>query len=191
VSFTQENYTGEVFSKVEMGDEEIQSVTFEECRFNECSFIATKLPGCRFVNCKFTDCTLSAIAVTNARFDNTSFEKCKAIGIDWTLAKEFRDMAFKNCQLNYSNFRFLKIAKTKMTGCEVKDADFTETDLSLSDLSNSDFEKTRFMKTNLNGANLKGATNYAIDARYCSLKKTRFSYPEVVTLLQNLDIIIE
>jgi fluoroquinolone resistance protein len=47
------------------------------------------------------------------------------------------------------------------------------------------------MKTNLTGANFKGAKNYAINPQANTLKKTRFSYPEVMTLLNALDIIIE
>jgi uncharacterized protein YjbI with pentapeptide repeats len=78
-----------------------------------------------------------------------------------------------------------------MTDCEVKDADFAEADLSNGDFKNTDFEKTRFFKTNLSGADFKGARNYSIDARNNTLKKTRFSYPEVLTLLNSLDIIIE
>jgi fluoroquinolone resistance protein len=102
-----------------------------------------------------------------------------------------RDIAFKDCQLNFSNFRMLKIPGVKMTGCEVKDADFTETDLSKGDFTGTDFEKTRFFKTNFSGANLKSARNYYIDIQNNTIKKAKFSYPEVLTLLNSLDIIIE
>jgi uncharacterized protein YjbI with pentapeptide repeats len=127
----------------------------------------------------------------NCRFIEVEFNRCKVIGIDWTKTELLREMAFKDCQLNYSSFRLMKISLITMIDCEVKDADFTEADLSKGDFKNTDFEKSRFFKTNLSGANFKGARNYAIDPLNNTLKKTRFSYPEVQTLLQGLDIIIE
>ena len=112
-------------------------------------------------------------------------------GIDWTKAAELRGIAFMSCQLNYSNFKLLKLPGIKMTDCEVKDADFTEADFSKSDFKKTDFEKSRFLKTNLSGANFKGARNYSINVLYNTLKKTKFSYPEVLALLNSLDIVIE
>ncbi len=191
MSFTEENYYQQTFTKVELADETVKGVTFEECAFDGCSFIGTTFSGCRFVTCKFNDCTLSAVVPLNSRLDDVAFKSCKTIGIDWTKTQQFREISFKNSQLNYSNFRFLKILKLKMTDCEVKDADFTEADLSHGDFKNTDFEKTRFMKTNLTGADFKGARNYAIDPRANTLKKTKFAYPEVLALLNGLDIIIE
>jgi fluoroquinolone resistance protein len=104
---------------------------------------------------------------------------------------ELRGIAFTSCQLNYSNFKLLKLPGIKMTDCEVKDADFTEADFSKSDFKKTDFEKSRFLKTNLSGANFKGARNYSINVLHNTLKKTKFSYPEVLTLLNSLDIVIE
>jgi uncharacterized protein YjbI with pentapeptide repeats len=127
----------------------------------------------------------------NCRLDSVTFKNCKTIGIDWTKAQQFRDIAFERCQLNYSNFRLMKVLRVKMTDCEVKDVDFTEADLTKGDFKNSDFEKSRFVKTNLTSADFKGARNYIINPSANTLKKTRFSYPEVLTLLNSLDIIIE
>jgi uncharacterized protein YjbI with pentapeptide repeats len=190
-AFTEENYYQQAFNRVELTEETIKSITFEECTFEGCSFISTKLTDVRFAACKFNDCVLSAVIPMNSRFDDVTFTSCKTIGIDWTKAQMFREIVLKNCQLNYSNFRFMKIHKLKMTGCETIDADFTEADLTNGDFRNTNFEKTRFIKTNLTGADFRGAKNYIIDPRANTLKKTRFSYPEVLTLLNSLDIIIE
>ncbi len=78
-----------------------------------------------------------------------------------------------------------------MVKCEAKEVDFTETDLSHSDLKGTDFEKSRFFKTNLAYADFKGARNYYIDARVNTLKQTKFSLPEALSLLNGLDIILD
>ncbi|MFA5310014.1 MAG: pentapeptide repeat-containing protein [Dehalococcoidales bacterium] len=191
MSFTEETYYKQSFTGLALAEETVKAISYEECIFDGCSLINIKLVDCRFAGCKFNDCTLSAVTPMGCRLDGVTFTNCKTIGIDWTLAQMFREISFKNSQLNYSNFRLMKIPKIKMTDCEVKDADFTEADLSNGDFHNTDFEKSRFIKTNLSGANFKNARNYAIDTRSCTLKKTRFSYPEVLTLLNSLDIIIE
>jgi len=189
--FKEETYFQENFTKLSLADEIIKSRTYEDCVFDSSSFINTKFLNCRFINCKFTECTLSAVSPMDCRLTDVSFSNCKTIGIDWTKTQQFQETVFKNCQLNYSNFRLLKIPKIKMVDCEVKDADFAEADLSNGDFKNSDFENSRFFKTNLSGANFKGAKNYSIDPVNNTLKKTRFSYPEALSLLNGLDIIIE
>ena len=78
-----------------------------------------------------------------------------------------------------------------MVNCEAKEVDFIETDLSKGDFHQTDFENSRFFKTNLSSANFKGSKNYSIDVKANILKKTRFSLPEVLLLLNSLDIIIE
>lgn len=191
MTFSKESYYQAEFSGLSVSDEIIKSVSFEECTFKDCTFIGTKFENCRFISGKFSDCTLSAVVPLNSRFSGLAFTGCKLMGIDWTRAHRLENAVFKNCHLDYSNFRFLKIPKTKMSDCMVKDADFSEADLSNGDFKNSDFEKSRFVKTNLTGADFKGAKNYSIDPCANILKKTRFSYPEVISLLNNLDIIIE
>jgi uncharacterized protein YjbI with pentapeptide repeats len=113
------------------------------------------------------------------------------MGMDWTRAAELSEPAFQECQLNYSNFKLLKIPNTKMINCEAKEVDFIETDLSKGDFRQTDFENSRFSKTNLSSADFKGAKNYSIDVKGNILKKTRFSLPEALLLLNCLDIIIE
>ena len=100
-------------------------------------------------------------------------------------------MEFRECQLNYSNFKLIKMPGTKIVNCEAKEVDFIETDLSKGDLRQTDFENSRFFKTNLSSADLRGAKNYCIDIKSNLIKKARFSLPEVMLLLNSLDITIE
>ena len=184
-------YYQEKLSKLSFEGEVIKEKDFEECEFESCVFVDCKFEHCRFVTCKFNECILSAINPVDSRFLDISFNRSKVIGFDWTKAQKIQDLAFNNCQLNYSNFKLLKVPKIKITGCEAKEVAFIETDLTEGDFKNTDFEKSRFFKTNLTGANFKGAKNYFIDVKNNTLKKTRFSLPEALVLLESLDIIIE
>ena len=189
--FEKDSYYRETFSGLALSEETVKGVTFEECAFEDCSLITCRLEGCRFINCTFKGCILSAVVPMNSRFDEASFTNCKVIGIDWTRTAEVRKLRFSDCQLNYSNFRFLDLPGLKMERCQVQDADFIEAKLKGASFARSDLEKSRFFKTDLSGADFRGAANYSIDPATNTLKKARFSLPEAIALLESLDIIIE
>jgi uncharacterized protein YjbI with pentapeptide repeats len=164
---------------------------FEECHFDHCSFTECRMEKCKFINCRFESSILSAVTTMNCVFQNPRFLRCKLMGMDWTRSTELSEPDFKECQLNYSNFKLLKIPGAKMVNCEAKEVDFIETDLSKGDFRQTDFENSRFFKTDLSSADLRWAKNYSIDIKVNILKKTRFSLPEAMLLLNSLDIIIE
>ena len=191
MSFSESTYYGEEFSRLSLEKESIKSKRFEECEFSSCVFVDCKFVKCTLINCKFNDCVLSAIVPLDSRFIDVSFAKSKAIGFDWPKAQKLQGLVFEGCQVDYSNFRLLKIPRIRMANCEAKEIDFIETDLSGGDFRNTDFQGSRFLKSDLSGADFRGARNYFIDARNTTFRKTRFSLPEALVLLQSLDITID
>jgi fluoroquinolone resistance protein len=190
-SFTEDAYFQQKFSAISLSNEIIKSKEFEECVFNGCNFINCKFEKCNFISCKFNDCVISAINPVDSCITEIEFCKCKVIGCDWTKTSQIHGLDFEDCQINYSNFSMLKLPKTQMINCEAKEVDFTGTDLSDGGFSGTDFERSVFSKTNLTKADFKGAANYSIDPRYNTLKKTHFSLPEALSLLNCLDIVID
>ena len=191
MGFIKNDYYQEKLNKLSLLNEVIKKIEFEQCEFDNCSFVDCKFEECRFINCKFSNCMISAIIPTQSRFIEVSFSNCKVIGFDWSSAQYIQEINFKNCQINYSSFRMLKLRKLKMISCEAKEVDFTETDLSESIFTDTDFEKSIFLKTNLTKASFRGARNYYIDARYNTVKKAVFSLPEALSFLNSLDIVID
>lgn len=191
MSLDRSQYLRERLSKLALSGETLTSLLFEECLFENCSLINCKLVKVRFLNCQFKDCLLSGVVPLDSRFVEVAFRGSKVNAIDWTKTQEIRELSFQDCQVNFSNFRFLKLPGLKMSRCQVKDSDFVESDLTGADFKYSDLENSLFFKTNLSSADFKGALNYRIDARQNTLKKARFSLPEALVLLDSLDIIIE
>ena len=191
MDFTNGSYCQESFLNLSFSNETIKSKEFEECEFNGCSFIDCKFEKCKFINCKFNDCVISAISPVNSYITDVTFSKCKVIGCDWTKASQIQGFSFMDCQVNYSNFAMLKLPKIKMINCEAKEVDFAGADLNEGSFTGTDFERSVFSKTNLTKANLKGAVNYCIDPRYNALKQAHFSFPEALSLLSCLDIVID
>ena len=191
MKLSEGTYYQREFSKLSLEKEPIRSTDFEDCEFRSCVFVDCKFERCRFINCNFSECVLSAIDPPNSRFTDVTFSKSRVIGFDWTKTQEIRGLSFDSCQVNYSNFRLLKLAGIKMPRCEAKEVAFIETDLSNGDFRNTDFQQSRFFKTDLSGADFRGARNYFIDVKNNTLTKARFSLPEALALLNSLDVIID
>lgn len=81
--------------------------------------------------------------------------------------------------------------KTRFTDCDLQESDFTEADISWAIFENCDLELARFENTLLEKADLRTARNYSIDPELNRIKKTKFSYPAVLGLLDKYDIEID
>ena len=191
MTFPELSYYQQTFTRLILKDEIISAREFEDCHFEACSFTSCTFDKVKFINCAFDGCFMSVIKSSGSRFLETQFTKCKVLGFNWSKTDAVRDLSFRECQLNYSDFSYLKIPGVKIPGCEAKEVDFTEADLSGADLQNTDFENSRFYNTNLSGADLRGARNFYIDVKNNVLKKARFDFNGAVTLLDCLDIVIE
>ncbi|NTV31469.1 pentapeptide repeat-containing protein [candidate division WWE3 bacterium] len=191
MDLTKVEYFEEKINGINITEKVISDTYFEECDFSQCTFINCQLNMCRFLNCTFTSCMFSAINPLGSRFIDTTFTKSKVLSFDWSQTQEVRGLVFINSQLDYSNFRMIEIPKLIMTGCIAKGASFEDVNLTEADFSDTDLEEAVFFKANLTKANFKGARNYVIDPNTNKLKKTRFSYPDVMSLLTCLDIIVE
>lgn len=89
------------------------------------------------------------------------------------------------------SFSGLNLKNTVFEGCEILECDFIQTDLSEVDFENSDLRGSRFQNCNLSLTSFKTAVNYSIDPNENALKKTKFSMPEVIGLLDAYDLEIE
>jgi len=164
--------------------------------FEECSFVEASFRQSKFIDCLFRDCDLSMIDVRDCLFRRTRLERSKAIGINWTegswqTAKPlFSAIDFHDCSVSYATFIGLQLSRMSMIRCVTRDSDFSNADMTLADLRGTDFAGSRFYHTNLTEADYSGATNYTINAALNTLKGTKFSFPEAISLLRALDIIL-
>ena len=69
--------------------------------------------------------------------------------------------------------------------------DFVNTNLTNANFENSDLKNSLIKNANLSFASFKNAKNYGIDPNNNFLKKTIFSIPEVISLLDIYDIELE
>jgi len=197
--FTETFYADETFKGIVADSEQIREVTFQNCSFIQCSFRETAFRACRFQSCKFKKCDLSLASVDHSAFTNTVFEASKLIGVNWVRAAWgktglyplLKSIDFIGCVLNYSSFMGLALEKITLRKCVAREVDFSETNLKQADCRFTDFENSQFRHTNLSEADFRGASNYSIQAQLNTIKQARFSLPEAMSLLYNLEIEIQ
>ncbi len=156
-------------------------------------FQSVTLNNCRFSGCTFLECDLSLAQIPGCSFPATRFEKSKLIGINWTLADwSFTRVSkidwFYDCVLNHSTFIGLELENLQIINCIAHEVDFRDANCSKADFKGTDLSKSIFGNTNLTKADLSQARNYAIDPGNNILKKAKFSLPEAMSLLYNMDI---
>jgi fluoroquinolone resistance protein len=171
----------------------LEQKEFIACTFIKCVFRETVFHGCEFRECLFRGCDLSLSSLKSSVFSGCLFEDCQLVGVNWTEAawkksRLLKPVDFSGCSINHSTFMGMDLKKIRIIRCSAREVDFTDANLSLADCTFSDFADSRFLHTDLSGADFTGATNYAIAANLNTLKKTKFSLPEAMSLLYGLDI---
>jgi fluoroquinolone resistance protein len=195
LSFKLESYSvydDLLFSEVAISKKtKIVESEFAECVFKNCKFFEVHFFNCRFENCIFDNCDLASISMKHTSFSDVMCIDTKLTGIQWADASIPLDVTFRNCLLNYSSFIGVDLRKTDLLGCQLKEVDFTETNLSKANCQYSDFTGARFINTNLEYTDFTNATNYSIHPDGNKLRKTKFSLPDALSLLDVYDIVIK
>jgi len=186
-------YTGETFKNLTLAAVAVEEKEFTGCRFVLCTCQETIFRRCRFVDCKFRICDLRMLDLTDSSFRDVRFEESQVIAVDWTRAAWgkaglLNKIAFTRSTLNYSTFVGLTLPDLALIDCVARDVDFSEADLSGAKFAKTDLERSRFWNTNLTGTDFTGAFNYTIDPANNTIKQARFSLPEAMALLYNLEI---
>lgn len=186
---------GEVITNLDLSQQSLADLQFEECLFEKVNFTNANLNDCRFIDCTFRHCNLSVAVVKNSRFDTVEFIECKLVGINWYELDEKsllgNSFIFDKCILTDSSFAGLTIRETKFCECKLTEVDFTGADCTNTDFSYADCSETIFHHTILTGCNFSYAINYNINIYSNTVKSAIFSSPDAVNLLISSGIMIE
>jgi len=185
--YNKESFKNLQFLEQDLRDREYTNCIFKKCNFSDCDFSDNL-----FIDCQFIACSLSNIKVNNCSFQGVIFEACKLLGIRFSTIDTFLNTwCFKNSSLMICDFGDIEIKGTKFLKCELKEVDFINTNLMGADFTASSFESCKFHQTNLEKANFIAAINYYINPVDNKLKQAKFSYPEVLSLLDTFGIKVE
>ena len=181
------NFKEKDFSKYDFSNQSYLDSFFENCDFSNSNFSNAK-----FINCRFFRSNFSLVILSRTRLQNCFFEESKLIGIHFFKCDKFLlSINFKKCLIDICNFSDIDLKKSSFFESTLRRCDFKNSILIETDFRKTDLSSTSFHHSNLSKANFLDAINYSIDPLTNKLEKAEFSKPEVYSLLNFLDIIIE
>lgn len=194
--FTRQSYTDQLFTSLVLEKEQLEQIEFQNCQFRNCKFLEVTFNKVKFTECDFEGCDLSLSKFPYCRFSEVSFKDSKLVGINWTklswpLVRLASPFYFYDSNISHSSFYELELPDLIMEQCKAHDVDFREAKLKHASFTGTDFQSCLFQHTDLSHADFSNAINYTIDIQTNKVAKACFSFPEVIGLLNNLEIKIK
>lgn len=184
----------ETFTGLKLRDHTLRYEEFTECIFDNCDFDQLRLIGCKLIDCVFSKCSITNPVFDSCTVTSNDFIQCHLLGINWeSLSAGFVSPLHRmeSCQLKYNNFVGSSYPKFTFSGNDILESLFADCNLSRSQFTGCHLDQTEFFRCDLRGTSFDSADGYVIDLTNCKLKGAVFSFPEVVNLLNGLDIIIQ
>lgn len=181
-----------VFRSLDLSQASCIGCSFNNCTFEHCTFIDSSWRTAQFHSCTFISCNINFVQLEGCLLQDVVFQECKLVGLEFCKCnKTFLSISIKQCVLLNCNVSDLDLRKTSFHKSNLKDCSFTNTNLTEADFTNTDLLGSIFHQCKLDKADFRNAKNYSINPHANTVKKAKFSYPEVLTLLAPLEIIIE
>ncbi|MEY2594819.1 MAG: hypothetical protein RI965_91 [Bacteroidota bacterium] len=181
-----------VFEGLDFSSQKFEIAEYEHCKFIKCNFHETDVRGAVFSDVIFDQCDLAMMKINNSSFREVVCSSCKMIGIQFDHINPFGlSVKFVDTNLDHSNFYKVIMRKTNFINCSLKEVDFSDSDLTACVFDNCDFHLAIFDSTVLNNADFRTSYNYSIDPIANKIKQSRHSYPSVLGLVNQLDILID
>ncbi len=126
----------------------IKSCVTQEVHFEKVNFSAATLEATSFLDTEILNCTFVTSALSDASWQRVlvADSLCTGLQLQTSLLK---DVVFRNCKLNLTNFRFTKCQRVLFV-----DSDLTEADFYNAELTDVAFQNCILHKTQLSGVKL-------------------------------------
>jgi uncharacterized protein YjbI with pentapeptide repeats len=131
---------------LDLSDRAARSSEFDGCRFSGTDLSGVVLDKGGFVDCVVEQCNLANLRASDAALRRVRVSVARMTGFQWVNGV-LRDVAFEQCRLDLSSFRFSKLTDVVFTDCNLTRVDFT----------NADLRRARFVDCVLAGAQFSHA----------------------------------
>lgn len=185
----------EVFQDMTLLGEEITGTEFTACTFENCVFESCTFTECKLIDCSFVGCRIINPVTERSSMMDCTFARCSLLGVNWSTLLGGGYLipiaAVEDCELKYNHFVEINFAKFDFSGNTILDSLFADCNLSESKFLECRLDRTEFFRCDLTKADFRNAAGYVVDLTANKLKGARFSFPEVINLLQGTGIIID
>jgi len=136
-------------------DLDLAGRTVASVEFDGCHLRGTDLNGCQLdkgglVDCLLESCNLANLRATDASLRRVRIGTARMTGFGW-INGALRDVAFEDCRLDLSTFRFSRLIDVVFSGCNLTRADFTNADLSRARFAGCVLDGAQFSQATLTG----------------------------------------
>ena len=123
-NFTNNDYYDDSFDDINIVNEKISDIKFDDCIFENCNFNKSIISHCKFVECTFINCDLSLLNVIHSVFNDVKIKNCKAIGINWYKADDNNfELSFHDSNITMSSFSQRDLKHISIIDCIAHDVD--------------------------------------------------------------------
>jgi uncharacterized protein YjbI with pentapeptide repeats len=188
-------YENEIFENVNLFDE-CEDKKFINCRFIGCIAEGAMISGCLFNQCHFEKCRIVSPKIRNCELNCATFENCSIIGVNFGELKGVGRFTLpiaklSGCVLKYCTFEHMTLDKFDFSCNDILYTTYNGCSLRGASLKGSKLTDTVFYRSDLSDADLRDSVGFRIDIKDNKLTGAKFSYPEALSLLSTLGIIIE
>ena len=148
---------------------QVEHTTFEAVQFQDVSFIECRLYAPRLRHVRFKSSSLANANCEQLIAHRSEFADCQLVGLNVTKG-HLQDVRFRECNLQFSLFRFCSFKSVRFEDCDLRDVNFQGADLS----------GTRFIRCDLSNAQLSAAKLAGTDFRTSKIEGLRVGRDEVV-----------
>lgn len=189
-------YEYEKIENLKMEGEVIKDTEFLDCEFIECMIEDCKFERCSFIDCKFTRCNIISVQSKHSQMRTSTFLKCNLIGVHWNELLPAGKISgpigkLSDCFLKYNTFIEMSLMKFDFAGNNILDSAFENCNLRESSFKGCRLEVTQYTNCDMRKADFRESNGYQIDIGTNRLKDAKFSFPEVINLLNVLGIKID
>lgn len=174
----------------------LSGMEFNDCVFKSCRWLGVRVENCTFIDCTFENCSMSGVVFSftrmrDSRLVGSAFRSMAWGGLQGRSALGQPFTSTQNCIFQYNDFSAMALAGFDFSACSFMECNFDECGLQNASFHGTPLAQSRFTRCDLTGADFRGAAGYSIDPAENKLKGARFSFPDVVTLLDSTGIQIE
>lgn len=189
-------YENKLFENIKLNGQVLNDMEFTECEFRECSFENCQINRCSFHSCIFSHCGIISLRSKDSQIRFAEFSKCNLIGVHWNeliikraVFEPIKKMT--NCFLKYNTFMDINFTRFDFSGSSIQESVFDECVLKESVFKGCRLEGTQYLNCDLQKADFRETSGYQIDITANKLKGAKFSFPDVINLLNSLEITID
>jgi len=159
----RESFDDETFVGFDLTRADLSGKVFEGCTFRNVKLAESRWGRARLEDCLLEECDLTRLAPAEMALRGVQFNRCKLMGIDWTGVRDYPDLSFADCNLDYCSFTSIRVRKTPFVRCSLVEANFIDADLTEARFDSCRLTGARFERCDLRKASFAGSQDLLLN----------------------------